>query len=303
MSSAPPVPATPSPAMLTLADIVRALLNGKWWVLAGFVFGIGLGIAAGFKMTKMWRSQVVFAAVQPDRSLGGLGALAGQMGDLGGLLGNLNVSGAMGTNRNVNLAMLTSREFTEGFIRKHDLMPVLFWKRWDAVNKRWKVDPESVPTMSDAVMFFDRRIRQVREDKKTGLISMTIDWRDRDVAALWANQLIMELNDAIREDTIRDSNLSLQFLEKEAERVQVVELRQAIYRMMESNLKTVMAANVRRDFAFQIIDHGVRSDVDKYVRPNWMILCFLGGLFGMGCAAFLVLVRAIRRHRLPSTAS
>lgn len=290
---------TPPQAGLSLLDLVHILWRGRWWVLIGLVCGIGLGIAAGFKMTRMWRAQVVITAAQPDRGMGALGALTGQMGDLGGLLGGLGgLNGMLGGNRNVNLAQLTSREFTESFIRRHDLMPVLFWKRWDAEKKRWKVAPDQVPTMNQAVMYFDKRIRQVREDKKTGLISMTIDWRDREVAAAWANQLITELNDTIRAETIHDSEQSLEFLEKELAKSQVVELREAIYRMMESNLKTAMLANVRRDFAFQIIDHAVSSDIDTYVRPNWMILGFFGAVFGVGCASFLVLLRAwFRRPR------
>jgi uncharacterized protein involved in exopolysaccharide biosynthesis len=274
---------------VSIAALLGKLWRGKWWIVAAMIGGLGSFVGLGFLMTPKYESEVVLAPAQPDRASAALGALGSSFGDLASLVGmNIPTGGA---NRAVNVAYLTSRQFTERFIVAHDLMPVLFAKRWDAANKRWKSDGSEPPSMEDAFLYFDRGIRKIREDRKTGLLYMRIRWRDREVAARWANQMVSDLNDDIRARAISEAKTSLTFLDAELARTQVTELREAIFRLMESNVKSVLAANVRRDFAFQVVDPATVPDVDKYTSPNWVMLGMVGLLMGMaGGAGFVLLL-------------
>ena len=40
-------------------------------------------------------------------------------------------------------------------------------------------------------------MRRVSEDRKTGLVTLSIQWKDSVVAANWANAVVMRLNEAI----------------------------------------------------------------------------------------------------------
>ena len=42
----------------------------------------------------------------------------------------------------------------------------------------------------------------VDEDKKSGLITLSITWKDPQVAANWANDLVKQLNEQLREQAI-----------------------------------------------------------------------------------------------------
>ena len=44
-----------------------------------------------------------------------------------------------------------------------------------------------------------KSILSVDEDKKSGLISLSISWKDPEVAAEWANDLVKQLNEQLRE--------------------------------------------------------------------------------------------------------
>lgn len=274
---------------VSIAALLRKLWRGRWWIVAGMFGGLATFIALGFKITPKYETEVVLAPAQADRGSAALGGLGASFGDLASLVG-MNIP-LGGSNRAVNLAYLTSRKFTEDFIVEHDLMPVLFAKRWDAVNKKWKISgDEEPPSMEDAYLYFDRGIRKIREDRKTGLIYLRIRWRDRHLAAQWANMMIADLNEDIRARAVQEANSSIKFLDAELDKTQVVELREAIFRLMESNVKSVLAANVRRDFAFQIVDPAVAPDKDKYTSPDWFMLAFVGMLLGLGGGAGFALL-------------
>ena len=55
---------------------------------------------------------------------------------------------------------------------------------------------EDEPTEQKAIKSF-KSILSVDEDKKSGLISLSISWKDPEVAAQWANDLVKQLNEQL----------------------------------------------------------------------------------------------------------
>src|SRR6202008_3889304 len=97
------------------------------------------------------------------------------------------------------------------------LMPKLFASKWDSVRGTWKVDAEHQPTPARAYRLFDLKIRTVTQDKKTGLVTLQIDWTDRQEAADWTNELVRLLNEERRDRAIANADASVSYLEKEAQ--------------------------------------------------------------------------------------
>ena len=96
---------------------------------------------------------------------------------------------------------------------------------WDAKAGKWLVPPSEQPTLGKAFNYFNSRIRLVSLDKKTGLVTLQIDWRDPQEAALWANTLVSRVNAEMRDRAIKKSDASLTFLERELQRTTLVESR------------------------------------------------------------------------------
>ena len=95
------------------------------------------------------------------------------------------------------------------------LLPILFEEIWDAESQSWIVQTqEDEPTEQMAIETF-KSILSVDEDKKSGLISMTISWKDPAVAAEWANDLVKQLNEQLREKAVTDSQKRVGYLEQE----------------------------------------------------------------------------------------
>ena len=87
-----------------------------------------------------------------------------------------------------------------------NFLPVLFEEMWDAENQAWVVESEEVlPTDQKATDFFLKEIINVDKDEKSGLITLSILWKDPTIAAEWANDLVKQLNEQLREKAIADS--------------------------------------------------------------------------------------------------
>ncbi|MGH8222807.1 MAG: hypothetical protein ACREQZ_07520, partial [Woeseiaceae bacterium] len=110
--------------------------------------------------------------------------LASQFGGLANLAG---ISLSSNTSANANLATLESLELIASFIERENLMPILYADQWDADQDRWS-DP--APTIEEAVKSFDEKIRQVIENKDSGLVVLRIEWTNPEVAASWALKLV-----------------------------------------------------------------------------------------------------------------
>jgi len=264
------------------------LAEKRWWIIGSILCFTAVFTTAAFKITPIYRASVLMVPANVDRN-GMSGTMNSAMGQLGGLasLAGIRVGGGdLGTEE--ALAVLRSRDFTGRFITDEQLMPVLFANKWDAANKKWRVATVEQPTLSGACKYFDR-IRSVSQDRKTGLVALQIDWKDRDAAAAWANELVQRLNAEMRAREIAQVNVSLGYLEKELASTSVVEVRDAINRLIEAQVKQRMLANVTQEYAFRIVDKAIPPDNNDIVKPNKSFLFVMGPLAGLTAGAVLVL--------------
>ena len=256
------------------------ILNGNR-VLIGAVTATStvVAIVVALATTPVYRAQALLAPVIDDPTTSSATALSNS--PLGGFAALAGIN--MGANQarvNEAIALLEAREFTERFIADHNLLPVLFADDWDPARKAWRVDdPADAPTLTDGYRVLSE-IRTVSQDRRSGFVTVTVDWTDRNLAARWAGLMIDGVNRRMRERTIREAEQSLEFLNKELQRANVLEIQQSIYRLMEAQTKTIMLANVRDQYSFRIIDPPTIPDERDRVRPKRTLLVLLGFMFG-----------------------
>jgi uncharacterized protein involved in exopolysaccharide biosynthesis len=271
----------------------------RWVVSIGAIFVIVFGIVA-FTMKPVYRAKVMIVDASIERSgLGGMSAALGQFGGLASLAGI--GPGAMGGGTAEPLAVLRSREFTEAFIRDRNLIPVLYPKLWNAAAGKWNVEGDDIPTLARAFRMFDKSVRTVTEDRRTGLITLSIEWTDPNVAAEWANTLVARLNAEMRVRAIQRTNDAVAYLEKELGSTSELETRQAINRLMEAQIKQRMLANVTMEYSFRVVDRALPPDLRDKVRPKRLLMLLTGGVLGLAlgifAALFLDAYRARRKTR------
>lgn len=240
-----------------------------------------VALLAAFLITPVYRAEVLLAPVSQDKT-SGLSALAGQFGDLAALAG-IN----LGDNKDktaANIAALKSRSLTVSFIEKENLKPILFPRKWSAENKKWK-DQDDIPTDWEAFEIFDNDIRTVSIDRKTGLVTLAIEWNDPVLAAKWANSLVRQVNTRLRDEAIEEAEKSIAYLEKQLGSTSSVEIQQAIYRLIEAQAKKKMVANAGEEYAFNVIDPAVSPEVRA--APKRLRIAVLGFFTGLIAAVFV----------------
>jgi len=239
-----------------------------------------------FLLPPVYRAEVLLAPVTQDKSEG-LSAIASQYGDLAALAG-INL-GPGKDKTSEYIAALKSRSLSVSFINDENLKPVLFPRDWDNENKKWK-DSTRIPTDWDAFKVFDEDIRTVRNDRKTGLVTLEIEWKDAALAAKWANSLVRRVNARLRNEAIEEAENSIGFLEKQLQLTSAVEIQQAIYRLIEGQTKKKMVASTREEYAFTVIDPAVPPE--EKARPRILFIVLSGVIVGIGLALAAVWVRS-----------
>jgi uncharacterized protein involved in exopolysaccharide biosynthesis len=263
------------PSAFTLADLIRIIAKLKWKIVIGAAVGFGLALLAGWLMTPYYRAEVTTMPTQEMQGVGSLGRLAGQFGGLAALAG---ISMPQNSNREEALAVLKSKQFALDMIRDLNMAPVLFEGRWDKEKGAWRTDiKRGEPTADELWRRWDRGgIRQIIDDRVHDLILVRIEWKDREAASKWANEIIARLNQTLRARRMAEIDKNMRFLNEELQTAQVVELRMAIAQVMQAQVSERMLASVRQEYALKIIDPALPSDEDRPVRPRRVLYCALG---------------------------
>jgi uncharacterized protein involved in exopolysaccharide biosynthesis len=272
----------------TLGDLLEALARQRALVVGAVLLVTALATATAFLLTPVYRAEVVMLPVTEEDT--GLKSIVGQFGGLASLAG---VNLPSGGQQEEVIAILESRAFTAAFISERGLLPILFADRWDPGTKAWK-DPQDEPSLGEAVEFFNEQVRDVNSLAGAQTVMLAVEWREAGVAAEWANDLAARLNEHMRRRDIARAERSIEYLNRQLEKTQVREVQRALFRLLESQLKTVMLAQVNDEYVMRVIDPAVAPPADDFVRPKRALIIAVGFVLSLVIAVGLVVWRESR---------
>lgn len=271
-----------------LFELIGDVWRRKWRII-GVSFAVSVVVAGLSLLLPNWYTAEVTLAPGDERTAVGL---AGPFSSLANLAG-ISVGGGDTTEA---VAVLKSRDLARSFIERENLLTVFFADLWDGKQKRWKEsDPEKQPDIRDAVRYWDRALRGVAEDRRTRIVKLTVEWKDAELAAKWANGYADLLNERMRQRALDDAQTSIEYLRNELSKTNEVVLQQSISRLIETEMQKLMMARGNPEFAFKIID---RAEVPKRKSSPQRALMVIGSAFLTGCVMVgFVLWSSLRRRR------
>ena len=267
---------------IDLLELIRTLLYSWKTITVITILCTGLAVFYAVNAPVVFEAETLLAPVQDEQA-----NVSSSLGQFGGLAAMAGISIPSDSNVKEVVATLQSRKFLRVFIEEKKLMPILFEEIWDADRKVWIGESkENEPTEQQTVGLF-KSLLSIDEDTKSGLIKLSVSWKDPQVAAEWTNDLVKQLNEQLRGQAISDSKKRVGYLEQELAKTTLQDMRAVLYNLLESEKQKAMLANVNEDFALEVIDPAVAPEQRE--TPKRKLIVIFGGLCGAFLGIFVVL--------------
>jgi len=265
---------------IDLLELIRTLLQA-WKTIVGItILCTGLAVAYALHAPEAFKAETLLAPAHEEKS-----GASSDLSQFGGLAAMAGVSIPSDSHIERVLATLKTRVFLNKFIEEKNLLPVIFEDFWDAALNSWKLPVGQEMFIPEDGISPLQGVIEVDQDK-SGLINLSISWKDPEVAAQWANDLVKLLNEQLREQAIADSKKRVGYLEQELAKTTLQDMRAVLYNLLESEKQKAMLANVNEDFALEVIDPAVAPETRE--KPKRKLIVALGGVCGGFLGIFAV---------------
>jgi len=262
---------------IDLVGLLRTLWKRKLWIFGITFLTTGMAVAYALLATEWYRAEVVL--IPRENSAGSrIPAQFAQFGGLASLAGiNLGSGGSQEP-----LGVLKSQGFARRFIQRNNLVEALARTRW-----RSDTDLSSSKRIGEAVDILRKSLLTVSDDKKTGLITVSILWKEPGASAEWANKISGQINEEFRSQAIRESSRNLAYLRTQLATTETVALQQPLASLIETEMKKLMLARGAVEYVYRIVDKA--EPPTKPARPNRKVVIVLGLLAGLMGGTLLAL--------------
>ena len=237
------------------------------------------------------------------------GGLSGALGQLGGLasLAGVSIGGGESSEAQVAQEIMKSWSFIEGFIADNDLAAEVYaaegWSResnqlkfdndvYEVKTKTWLVENDNIgqlgpPTSWQLFEKFSEMLA-VSEDKKSGLISISIEYYSPQIAKQWLDLYISSINKHMQARQVVKVSNNIEYLEAQIEKTSITEMQEVFYTIIEEQIKSQMLAEASPDYAFVAVSPSMVPE--KKSQPKRALICILGTLLGGILSVLTVLV-------------
>jgi len=260
--------------------------------IIGFVFGV-VSVFIALSIPNQYTSKAVVASNMTDSK-----SMGGALSKLGGLasLAGVSLGGGGTLSPEVLYEMITSNSFLASFIREYGLeKEVMAAEGFDASTNKFLYDPKKYDIKNE-VWVRDFKFPQTLEPsdielvekfkeslsasyaRKTKLITIAVKSYSPEFSLSVVNKLIFHFNQYMRNIDIKESELSIHYLEQELASSKFQEVSLALQQIMEEQYKKLSLAKTREEYAFRIIESPLLAA--KKSEPKRAIICIVITLGG-----------------------
>lgn len=232
-----------------------------------------------------------------------------QLGGLAALTGIGGFGDGDANEKMIALEIIESWYFVENFIRDNNLeVQIAASKGWDINTDQLIVDEGSYdvkekkwlgkpPTSWELYELFKDRFSVIPR-RDSALIDITFEYYSPIRAKELVDLIIIKINDDMRLRKINMVTKNIEYLQLQIMKTQTAEMKQIFYRMIESETKTMMLAEVNKDYVFTIVNKAMIPEIKSKPYRSLMVIqaTFVGGLISFILVILLHLYRRNERE-------
>jgi uncharacterized protein involved in exopolysaccharide biosynthesis len=289
---------------IDLRELFSVLWAGKKLIIGVTAVFALVSVLYALQLPNQYQASTVLAPANQET-----GGMAGALGKLGGLASMAGISLGDGDSSEAQIAqeVMRSRSFIEAFIETNGLaVEIMAAQGWDADIDQLLIDNDQydlksaqwvrVPPRGKSVQpsgwelyeeFLERY--SVAEDKKTGLVTVSVEYYSPLLAKDWAKKLVNAINVHMQSRKLQRVNRNIQYLEAQIAKTAIADMREVFYTIIEEQIKSKMLAEASPEYVFETVSPAMVPEEKS--TPKRALICILGTMLGGMLSILWVLMR------------
>ena len=308
---------------IDLRELFGVLWAGSRKIIAITAVFAFVSVIYALSLSDQYKATVLLAPAQSDSS-----DLSGALGQLGGFasLAGVDIGGGESSESQMAQEIMKSWSFIDVFIAENNISVEVYaaegWSRgsnelqidddiYDAETKTWLVENDNtgeVGQPSSWVLFeaFSERL-VVSENKKSGLVSASIEYYSPQIAKQWLDMYVAAINAHMQQRQMAkvSNNINylqaqieivsnnINYLQAQIENTSIAEMREAkmrevFYTIIAEQTKNKMLAKASPEYVFVAVSPSMVPEEKS--QPERAFICIIGTLLGGILSVLLVLV-------------
>ncbi len=277
---------------IDLRELLGVLWADKIKILAITTIFAAASLIYSLSMPNQYKAIALLAPASED---GGLSDTLGQLGGLASLAG-VNIGGSEGSESQIAQEIMKSWSFLEGFIADNDIAVEIYaaegWSKgsnelkinqnvYDSEEEEWLIEDDSgvvgPPSSWKLYEEFSERV-EVSEDKKTGFVSVSIEYYSPQIAKQWLDLYISAINKNMQMRQIKKVSNNISYLEAQIDKTAIAEMQEVFYTLIAEQTKDKMVAEASPEYAFVAVSPSMVPEEKS--QPQRALILILGTLLG-----------------------
>ena len=289
---------------IDLRELFGVLWAGSRKIIAITAVFAFVSVIYALSLSDQYKATVLLAPAQSDSS-----DLSGALGQLGGLASLAGVDIGSGESSEAQMAqeIMKSWSFIDVFIAENNISVEVYaaegWSRgsnelqidddiYDAETKTWLVENDNTgevgpPSSWKLFESFSERL-VVSENKKSGLVSVSIEYYSPQIAKQWLDMYVAAINAHMQQRQMEKVTNNINYLQAQIEKTSIAEMREVFYTIIAEQTKNKMMTEASPEYAFVAVSPSMVPEEKS--QPERAFICIIGTLLGGILSVLLVLV-------------
>ena len=289
---------------IDLRELFAVLWAGRIKIVAITAIFAIVSVIYALSVPNQYKATALLSSA--DSSGGGLSGALGQLGGLASLAG-VSLGGGGSSDGQIAQEIMQSWSFIEGFIEENNLAVGVYaadgWDKssnelqinsglYDVSSSQWLVESDhtgelGLPSSWQLFQAFSKLL-SVSEDKKSGLVSVSIEYYSPIIAKQWLDLYVAAINEHMQKREMAKVTRNIEYLQAQIKKTNIAEMQEVFYTIIEEQIKSKMLAEASPEYAFVAVSPSMVPEEKS--QPKRALICILGTLLGGMLSVLLVLV-------------